>query len=637
MFWSIFGLEETYSDTMFGGEKTRTLATFAAHRAESEDNADIEKQGAKLIADASKAMAIEARGVIDVLMAQLPDYTLAISAVSTATTQLNAIQNGTSATNFKNARQIASESASTLISSTKSANASARENTVNAAEKAFTWLETLANTAYSIGSMAAWTNYLTSATTAGISYADAMKAAGDAYTNTIDTAGKTLDEAWCRLTGLYNDAINIINSGGTLPVGYFQGTGSTDVQVCFVAGTPILLSDGTSKPIEKIEIGDEVFARPHDNPTDDLVKCKVVQVFHNAPQSTFELTFDNGLVICATKEHPFFVEGHGWVPVADLQIGTRSVSANGTITTLTTKRFIKEQVPVYNFEVEQAHTYFVGESQERSLFVHNDCPTCGGNHPVSPSQAKIGSFYERTFYWMWGGDSWSQLTDCEIYLKKITDIKDSDFPSKLLDQSHKEREFIATAMEYSLKTSEAANTAAGVLVGAQGSKQVLKNVGEYVIESQTGIPVGLRPNFKKTTTTTRITTEAIDVIPNHPPGYTTSLDTTAFGNGVNLASEKRTLHILIGEDLKPGGHQFPGNAGKTLFPSHWSSGKIMEAASEVATNPNNTWTRADGLTSYYYKNGKPARFTIIGEYEGIKIKVVIEPAGEGIITAHPIQ
>jgi hypothetical protein len=63
----------------------------------------------------------------------------------------------------------------------------------------------------------------------------------------------------------------------------------------------------------------------------------------------------------------------------------------------------------------------------------------------------------------------------------------------------------------------------------------------------------------------------------------------------------------------------------------------MEAVSDVATNPNNTRIVQSGNGGYFTKAGNPARFVIINDFEGIKIKVVIEPAGEGIITAHPIK
>lgn len=33
----------------------------------------------------------------------------------------------------------------------------------------------------------------------------------------------------------------------------------------------------------------------------------------------------------------------------------------------------------------------------------------------------------------------------------------------------------------------------------------------------------------------------------------------------------------------------------------------------------------------------PPNFMVVGERESVKIKVIVEPAGEGIITAHPVS
>jgi len=112
--------------------------------------------------------------------------------------------------------------------------------------------------------------------------------------------------------------------------------------------------------------------------------------------------------------------------------------------------------------------------------------------------------------------------------------------------------------------------------------------------------------------------------------------TVAASNYINLASPQRTIHILYG-DATGGGHLWPGQPGKTPFPKGWAGDEIMHHVSDIATDPNLTSVRPDGLTGLFYKSGKPARFNVIGTRKGVKIKVVTEPAGEGIITAHPIK
>jgi hypothetical protein len=76
--------------------------------------------------------------------------------------------------------------------------------------------------------------------------------------------------------------------------------------------------------------------------------------------------------------------------------------------------------------------------------------------------------------------------------------------------------------------------------------------------------------------------------------------------------------------------------GKTPFPQDWSPSKIMDVVSDIVTDPTSTIIQDTGIPgTYYTKVGKPAKFYVFGVKDGIKIKIVVMPAGEGIITAHP--
>jgi hypothetical protein len=108
----------------------------------------------------------------------------------------------------------------------------------------------------------------------------------------------------------------------------------------------------------------------------------------------------------------------------------------------------------------------------------------------------------------------------------------------------------------------------------------------------------------------------------------------------NVASAQRTQHILHG-DATGGGHLWPGGAGKTPFPQDWDANRIMSTTSVLATNPNLLWKPQTGNGGLYTKSGKPARFVVtdangnLPVVDGVPVRVIIEPAGEGIITAYP--
>ncbi len=104
---------------------------------------------------------------------------------------------------------------------------------------------------------------------------------------------------------------------------------------------------------------------------------------------------------------------------------------------------------------------------------------------------------------------------------------------------------------------------------------------------------------------------------------------------VNLASQQRTQHILLG-DAAGGGHLWPGSPGKSAFPSTWSREQIMHNVSDLATDSTATWTQLSGKPGAdFTASGKPVRWAVEGTRDGVPVRVIVEPRGEGIITAYP--
>jgi filamentous hemagglutinin len=104
-----------------------------------------------------------------------------------------------------------------------------------------------------------------------------------------------------------------------------------------------------------------------------------------------------------------------------------------------------------------------------------------------------------------------------------------------------------------------------------------------------------------------------------------------------LASPKRKRHILHGDETG-GGHMFPGKPGKTVFPESWSGDKILHETSDIITDPAIKWTQVKGANGEMFtRTGKPSRWVAIGIRDGVEIRVVVEPAGEGIISSYPLS
>jgi hypothetical protein len=63
----------------------------------------------------------------------------------------------------------------------------------------------------------------------------------------------------------------------------------------------------------------------------------------------------------------------------------------------------------------------------------------------------------------------------------------------------------------------------------------------------------------------------------------------------------------------------------------------MHNISDIATDPKIEWMQITGKNgAEFTRNGLPVRYQAIGNRDGIPIKTIIEPGGEGIITGYPL-
>lgn len=93
----------------------------------------------------------------------------------------------------------------------------------------------------------------------------------------------------------------------------------------FTAGTPVLLADGSGKPVEQVTVGDKVTA--HDPHTGQSETRDVVRTFVYHDVATYDVTLVTGEMVTTTEEHPFWVGGQGWTPATQLRTGDRPRAA----------------------------------------------------------------------------------------------------------------------------------------------------------------------------------------------------------------------------------------------------------------------------------------------------------------------
>ncbi|WP_394836979.1 HINT domain-containing protein [Pendulispora rubella] len=159
---------------------------------------------------------------------------------------------------------------------------------------------------------------------------------------------------------------------------------------CFVAGTPVWTPSG-ERPIESLVEGDIVFSR--DEASAAIKPRRVLRTFTRRTLGLVAVTMASAQkrdTLRVTAEHRFWTGDRGWVEAAFLATGEPLVDLAGDVVRVVSVVPLDEEAVVYNFEVEETHTYFVGHT---ATWVHNACDpvkpvfdglTGGGSVHLSP-------------------------------------------------------------------------------------------------------------------------------------------------------------------------------------------------------------------------------------------------------------
>ena len=122
-------------------------------------------------------------------------------------------------------------------------------------------------------------------------------------------------------------------------------------------------------------MGDLVLAR--DDETGETGLRPVVRTYETPGLEVFELvvTATDGDTdsYTVTYEHPFWVADTGWISAGELVPGDRLVTADGETATVLDRGVTAHTTTVHNVEVEELHTYFVGDL---GVWVHNSSDDC---------------------------------------------------------------------------------------------------------------------------------------------------------------------------------------------------------------------------------------------------------------------
>ena len=205
------------------------------------------------------------------------------------------------------------------------------------------------------------------------------KNAGRAIDNVMDEVVEHSDDAGRVFSKVDDVAVDVARASNNVNAGRVDDVVEAitpnnanatrlDFGGCFVAGTQVKVSGG-SKSIEDVQVGDYVYAK--NTETGECGWKRVVRVFVHQKTELIHIQLGEER-IDTTTEHPFWVDGYGFKAAEDLLPGEYVETADGELLQVISveKEYLDEPVTVYNFEVEDWHTYYVSEEE---VLVHNMC------------------------------------------------------------------------------------------------------------------------------------------------------------------------------------------------------------------------------------------------------------------------
>lgn len=151
---------------------------------------------------------------------------------------------------------------------------------------------------------------------------------------------------------------------------------------CFEAGTLVHTREGLRR-IEDISVGDWVLSYPENAAIPDdayreaasskYMYRQVTKIFAHDSQRLHRVTvLDIGNDIeesfGVTANHPIYVENAGWTRAENLKFWNALVNRDFANLLVQRVEAMEESAPVYNLEVDEFHTYFVGQL---GVWVHN--------------------------------------------------------------------------------------------------------------------------------------------------------------------------------------------------------------------------------------------------------------------------
>lgn len=165
----------------------------------------------------------------------------------------------------------------------------------------------------------------------------------------------------------------------------------------FVPGTKVLMADGSTKPIEEIEVGDKVVATDPET-GETRIETVTAEIKGEGLKHLVKVVIDTDgdkgehtAEVTATDGHPFWVPELGqWLDATDLQPGQWLQTSAGTHVQITAiEHWTTTGTTVHNLTVGDTHTYYV-LAGATPVLVHNCNPLDGIADELAGSKVTTG-------------------------------------------------------------------------------------------------------------------------------------------------------------------------------------------------------------------------------------------------------
>ncbi|WP_245563554.1 DddA-like double-stranded DNA deaminase toxin [Longispora albida] len=220
-------------------------------------------------------------------------------------------------------------------------------------------------------------------------------------TGMIDQAEKALcfrtnSCEWRIIDDISATAVGVLaywqHTGPTFRLGRNRGSAGCH---SFDPATPVLMADGTTKPIADVETGDEVTAT--DPETGQTSTQPVTAVHRNEDIQLTDLTLTteagSDVTLTTTWNHPFWNQTtSGWTEASDLEPGDTLATTTGeTITVAAISNYISTR-DMHDLTIATIHTYYV-MAGGTPVLVHNTggCTPSAAAAAISNLRGKITS------------------------------------------------------------------------------------------------------------------------------------------------------------------------------------------------------------------------------------------------------